>query len=244
MPRGLMENIHQRLQMYVLMSKVELEILPDCIGIGLSGNTAGQRLQEQLGMLPGSVNAVSHEGSTHVLQVPGILDRYEIWGEFDVIQPLWQSLANDIMPAGSNTWRYLDIQAGLPMVLQETVESFIPQMVNLQSINGVNFKKGCYPGQEIVARMQYLGTLKRRMYRCKVTGTDSPAPGTALVLADGDNGQSIGEIVDARPVAADTSLALAVITIAQAEMSLQVKGSPEYRVEVLDLPYPVEIPKK
>jgi folate-binding Fe-S cluster repair protein YgfZ len=92
--------------------------------------------------------------------------------------------------------------------------------------------------------MQYLGSLKRRMYRCKIIGPGSPAPGTALVLADASNGQSVGEIVDARPVASDTSLALAVITIAQSDTDLQVKGSPEYRVELLDLPYPVEIPKK
>jgi hypothetical protein len=230
--------------MYKLMSKVDLEIITDCIGIGLSGKAVRQYAEAHLGTIPDSVDAVAHNGSTHTLRVPGSQERYEIWGDFEAIQPLWQSFSDDFTPAGSNTWRYLDIRAGIPTVLPETVESFIPQMVNLQSINGVSFKKGCYPGQEIVARMQYLGTLKRRMYRCKITGPTSLSPGAALELAEAGNGQSVGEIVDVRPVAVDASMALAVIAIAQADMPLQVKNSPEHQVELLDLPYPVEIAKK
>jgi folate-binding protein YgfZ len=74
-----------------------------------------------------------------------------------------------------------------------TRELFIPQMLNLQAVGGVSFKKGCYTGQEIVARMQYLGKLKRRLYRVKLDASDLPEPGTQLFSPS--HGSAIGEVV-------------------------------------------------
>ena len=92
------------------------------------------------------------------------------------------NLATGARPAADprNAWTLADIRAGLPTVFENTVEAFVPQMANLQLVGGVSFTKGCYTGQEIVARMQYLGKLKRRMYLAHVDSAEAPTAGDPL----------------------------------------------------------------
>jgi folate-binding protein YgfZ len=112
----------------------------------------------------------------------------------------------------------LDILAGYPQITAQTADAFVPQMVNYELLGGVNFKKGCYAGQEIVARLQYLGNLKQRMYLGRIkTETDCPAPGSAIYVAD--NAQSIGQLVNVQPHPMGGCAALAVLQIAQAEIA-------------------------
>jgi folate-binding protein YgfZ len=100
--------------------------------------------------------------------------------------------------AGADAWELASIRAGVPTITAATQEAFVPQMANFELLGGVSFKKGCYPGQEIVARMQYRGGLKRRMARAHVAGTERPQPGDAAYSgAFGD--QSAGTIVNAAP---------------------------------------------
>ena len=81
---------------------------------------------------------------------------------------VWQALCQSATPVGAPVWDWLRLNAGVPMIVAATQEQFVPQMVNLEVIGGVSFQKGCYPGQEIVARSQYLGKLKRRMFLAHV----------------------------------------------------------------------------
>ncbi len=107
---------------------------------------------------------------------------------------IWRAILNTAQPVGTELWQLWDIHAGLGYVQAETMEMFIPQMLNLQSINAISFKKGCYTGQEVVARMKYLGKLKRHMYRVFTPDTESPPlAGTPCYLPGGE--QSIGNVV-------------------------------------------------
>ena len=100
--------------------------------------------------------------------------------------------------AEADAWELASIRAGVPTVTAATQEAFVPQMANFELLGGVSFKKGCYPGQEIVARMQYRGGLKRRMARAHIAGTERPQPGDHVYsTAFGD--QSAGIIVNAAP---------------------------------------------
>jgi folate-binding protein YgfZ len=126
-------------------------------------------------------------------------------------------LAAHATPAGAETWNRLDIFAGLPQVYKTSAEEFVPQMVNLSAIGGVNFQKGCYPGQEIVARMQYLGTLKRRMYLARIPVETPPVPATALFDAKAGSSQTIGNIVRAARAEDGGCCVLAVVVISHAE---------------------------
>jgi len=156
------------------------------------------------------------------------------------MKELWSKLDVHAAPVGAGPWEMLDILAGTPTVYPQTAEAFVPQMTNMQVINGVNFQKGCYTGQEVVARMQYLGKLKRRMYRVHID-TDSPVhPGDKLYTADTSSGQGTGNIVSAQPDPDGGHQALAVIDISDAENHpLQLIDADGPGISLRDLPYAV-----
>ncbi len=115
----------------------------------------------------------------------------------------WRTRADALPALSDDVWRWLEVQSGVPRIVAATVEQFVPQMVNLEVVGGVNFQKGCYPGQEIVARSQYRGTLKRRGYLLEAD--TAVAPGQE-VFNDADPGQPAGMVALAgalggRPVA-------------------------------------------
>ncbi len=201
LPRPLLEATLKRLRMYVLRSKVTLDDASDkLVRFTLSGPDAEKLLAAQLGELPaGGYEATTQDGIT-VLRLTGPMIRFLLCGEPLAMQSLWHALGKGgAVPVGNAAGRWLTIQAGQPDVVSETIEAFVPQMLNLQLINGVNFKKGCYTGQEVVARMQYLGKLKRRMYLAHVDTAQAPAPGEELFSPESGSGQGAGKIVTVAP---------------------------------------------
>jgi tRNA-modifying protein YgfZ len=117
------------------------------------------------------------------------------------------------------------IEAGVPVVVPATQDHWVAQMANLDRIGGISFDKGCYTGQEVVARLHYLGNLKKRMFRVQGSGAP-PAPGTPIHEGLGD-GQSVGDIVDAVDSGGGRFVASAVLQIAHAESSgLRVADAP------------------
>jgi folate-binding protein YgfZ len=124
-------------------------------------------------------------------------------------------------PIGEAEWRRNNILAGLPVIYPETSDHFVPQMVNLDQLGGVSFSKGCYTGQEIVARLHYLGNLKRRMFLLRGAGP-APAPGTQI--QSGEDTQAVGEVVDAVQTTDGTAIA-AVLQLGHAESAaLRLNG--------------------
>lgn len=99
---------------------------------------------------------------------------------------------------GARCWAWLDIMAGIPTVYPQTSERFLPQAANLDLLGGINFRKGCYTGQEIIARLRYLGKLKQRMYRAHADTERVPEPGANLYGASA-GAQAVGTVVDAQP---------------------------------------------
>jgi len=123
-------------------------------------------------------------------------------------------------------WRHLDIQAMLPSVQPQTTEMFIPQMLDLEALGGLSFQKGCYPGQEIIARLHYRGELKRQMYLATVSTDQLPEPGEPLFLAD-NTSATVGNVVDAQWQRADAQRAsvLAVLQIEKADGDLRLNDA-------------------
>ena len=218
LPADSLEAVMQRLRMFVLRADVTLEDVSDgfcCIGI--SGSSAADEIRVAAGEAPLEENQVLHTDTLSIIRVPGITPRYEIYANaLEAARDFWTSLNVHGAPVGSQAWRLLEILAGIPTIFASTSELFVPQMVNLQLVDGVSFRKGCYPGQEIVARMQYLGTLKRRMYLGRIEQDAALSPGDELYQADGDE-QVAGRIVDAQPHPDGGQLALAVLQIKSAE---------------------------
>lgn len=198
LPREMLEPTLKRLRMFVLRAKVTLEDASDAlVSIGLSGPDAEALLRETLSRVPVQLDEVVHIEGITAIRLAGIHPRFEIHADLELIKALWTTLAAQSTPAGLEPWRLLDIRAGIATIYPETADSFVPQMTNLHLLGGVSFKKGCYTGQEIVARTQYLGKLKRRMYRARVDSTIPPRPGDELFSPQTGPSQSAGKIVDA-----------------------------------------------
>lgn len=240
LPAALVQPALERLRKYVLMSKVTLTDAGDeLLRIGVSGPHAFARLAQNLDHLPQAADAVAHANGLTVIRLAGPHPRAEIYGAAADIKALWQDLATVARPAGAPAWALLDIHAGLPNVVPATVEAFVPQMVNLQLVNGVSFRKGCYTGQEVVARMQYLGTLKRRMYLAHSDGDAVPGAGTELYCSNSESGQGAGKVVDAQPTPGGGVDLLAVVPVALVESNDEVRigDAAGARLEFRPLPY-------
>jgi folate-binding protein YgfZ len=218
MPRELVEATHKRLGMFVLMSKVKLEDVSGQITqVGVSGPNIDQKLMAMVGELPEEIDDVASHGNITIIRIPGPFPRYQLFGPPEEMAQAYTRLSTFMAEVSPNAWELLDIEAGIPVIHQANVEAFVPQMVNLQAIGGLNFKKGCYPGQEIVARMQYLGKLKRRMYRVHSSG-EPAAPGDNVYLHDGE-ARKAGTVVMAQPHPEGGSELLIVAEIEAAENS-------------------------
>lgn len=236
----------KRLRMYVLMSKVTLEdASEELVCIGLAGPDSEQALQQQLEAVPTEDRNTLHHNGMTAIRLPGNKPRYLVIAPNADMQSLWQTLRENRTPVGYQAWQLLEIEAGLPSVYADNVEAFVPQMLNLHAIGGVSFKKGCYPGQEIVARMHYLGKLKRRMYRAHVDTDTQPQIGEEVFSPDSGSGQGTGRIVMSSPTASGGFEVLAVVQVSSAEQGdvhLQSVDGP--KLGFIDLPYDVPLERE
>ena len=203
LPTELLETVQQRLQKYVLRDDVKIEDETwNWTVFGLFGDKSSDALK-LLGMpLLTHENEAEGQGSFYTrfyaIRIP------------DPTSPRLLLLVDAAKSAGicrflegrgmvrcePSCWNLEDIRAGLPTVTTATVEEFVPQMLNLDLVGGISFTKGCYTGQEIIARAHYLGSLKRRMVR--LTGSGEPVPQAGDNLqAQGQDGQSTGRVVRA-----------------------------------------------
>ena len=186
--------------------------------------------------LPADTDSVARNDGLIAVRVSP--DRAELWVTADQADAIKSRLSALLTEGALNEWLLGQIRTGIGQVMPSTRELFIPQMLNLQAIGGVSFKKGCYTGQEIVARMQYLGKLKRRLYRLKLDASDLPEPGTQLFSPT--HGSSIGEVVLAAHTGQDIEL-LAVLQAEAAESGDVHLGTLEGpALHLLDLPYELD----
>lgn len=241
MPAAIADSIVPRLRMYVMRSKVVLEPADKLVSIGVAGPGAEQALKSITGDVPQQTNDTIQGNGTIVTRLPGDRPRFTVIADTETAQSVWQQLAKTLTPVGAAAWSWLEIKAGQPVVLPETMEAFVPQMANLDLIDGINFKKGCYPGQEIVARMQYLGKLKQRMICAHLDIDARPKPGDSL-FAPGFRDQSVGTLVDAQPNPESGYDLLAVTKLAAINAGDLHYGATDGPIlELTDLPY--ELPK-
>ena len=226
LPAARLDPVLKRLRLYVLRSKVELaDASAELVRVGLAGDCVAVALRNAV---PAKPLVVARSGGLTVIRLPGDVPRVEVLGPVDEMSPLWQRAeAAGAAAANADWWALQDIRAGVPTVYEPTVEAFVPQMANLQLVDGVSFTKGCYTGQEVVARMQYLGKLKRRMRYAYVAAPVRPGPGDDLWAPGSESGQGAGKVVDARPAPDGGSELLAVIETASAAAGEVRLGGPD-----------------
>ncbi len=237
--RQLLEPIMKRLKMYVLRSKVTISDMSDqIIRIGIAGSESENVLQSLYGSAPTEPHVLINLPDAVILRLPGKTPRFEIFTQADQAEATWHELRQHATPVGKPCWDWLEIEAGIPEIGPETQEAFVPQMVNLDVLGGINFKKGCYTGQEIVARTHYLGKVKRRTYPVSIA-EGSPIQAGGKVLSA--SGLEAGMIVRTAPNASGGYAALVEVRLeALEEGSLRLEDGRLLTVEALPYLLPQE----
>ena len=214
MPYELVDITIQRLKLYVLMSKVEIDdASSDLLGVGYIGAPPQQL-----------------EHNDTLLQMPGHLPRYCIYASASRMQTIWQhAVAAGYTATTYDAWHYSDIVCQIPKIYRATTEKLTPQMINLDLIGGVSFSKGCYPGQEVIARTHHLGKVKRRCY-IYTAESDNIQIGDAVYHSDYD--EACGIVVDNHAIAKQalglTSIRLKVL----ATPGLYIKNADNHPVSL------------
>ena len=236
--RALVDGLVQRLRMFVLRSRVALQdFTPHVLVAGATGSGAAA-LTEATGTLPQGTGTVGHAGDASVLHLGGTPERFLLVAHARDASGLWAGLTGSARVCTPDAWRLLTIRSGEPVVYADTRERFIPQQVNLDLIEGVSFQKGCWPGQEVVARMHYRGAPSRRMAMLTAPGEQVPLPGDSVLTAEGG---SAGDVVDAVAGPAGVE-ALAVLRVAHhGREDLRLAGQP---AGFGQLPYTVPLPEQ
>lgn len=228
LPREILPAMLKKLSMFVLRSKVKLsDATAERVLVGVSPTPTFAAALPRLGVAAiegGQCLRLDDRRALLVLAPEAAFAR-------------WQALSAGSRPVGLAAWQWLEIAAGQPRVVAATQEAFVPQMLNLEApaVAGLSFSKGCYPGQEIVARTQYIGKVKRRTYRARLA--EAVAPGTH-VYAPETGDQHCGAVVSIAPSPDGGHEALVSLQISAVEGGEVHVGTPDGpRLEFLALPY-------
>ncbi|MBI4207821.1 MAG: folate-binding protein YgfZ [Betaproteobacteria bacterium] len=238
LPAPLREPIQKRISMFILRARVKAADASDAFArFGIAGPGAESAIRNMLGDAPVSTHAVKHVQDATLIRLPG--DRFEIVVPSEKATTVHEALKRDAEEVGPGIWDWLEIRAGIPWIMPATQEQFVPQSVNLDLIGGVSFTKGCYPGQEIVARMHYRGQVKQRMYLVHIATETTPQPGDKLYSADMRD-QSCGMIVNAARApdgGYDVLAAIQTSSVASGDVRWKTPDGPA--LKVLPLPYEI-----
>ena len=221
--RDLLAPTLKRLSMFVLRAKAKLSDASAEVAVyGLVGDGQGW---------PPAVWAKADEGEVSLVRLPPAQGR---------ARALWLAPADatpDQPVLDLALWLWLDVHSGVATVSAPVVEAFVPQMLNYESVDGVNFKKGCYPGQEVVARSQFRGTLKRRAY---LVHADAPLAVGDSVFHEGDAEQPTGTVAAAAAHPVSGCDAIVSMQTSSAEGgALTVGSATGPALQLLPLPYPL-----
>ena len=232
----LLEPISKRLKMYVMRAKVNITNVSDnYVRLGLSGDGIADLLAPFFTHIPSQPYEVTNTENATLIRLPSITPRFEIICHTEQAKEIWQSLKKECKPVGRSCWEWLEIQAGIPDIYLNTQEEFVPQMLNLDLLNAINFKKGCYTGQEIVARTHYLGKVKRRTQLMHLNTALPPQASNDVV---NQNNEVIGKIVRSAPAPAGGYDVLAEIRLDSIEEAdLMVNG---VKGDIQQLPYKLQ----
>jgi folate-binding protein YgfZ len=225
--RDLLPQTLKRLSMFVLRAKVKLS---DASGELALYGVAGTALQT---LAPGAHQPWSRTEAGDATLV-------HLYPADGVARALWLAPAAAPAPAGPvlrpDDWLWSEVRSGVATVTQPIFEAFVPQMLNYESLGGVNFKKGCYPGQEVVARSQFRGTLKRRGY---LAHSDAPMQAGQEVFDAADASQPCGVVAQAAAAPEGGFDAIVSLQTASAQGALQLGTPGGAALTLLSLPYPL-----
>jgi len=244
LPRAIQAPLQKRLSMFVLRAKAKLRDAteePQRLAVlGLGGARAEAALRAHVPELPAALYAKVDGTAGTVLRLADAFQnpRYLWLTSAETASAALPALRAQLALGGNAAWQLAAIHAGVPQVTPPTQEQFVPQMINFELIGGVNFRKGCYPGQEIVARSQYLGKLKRRMALATLDNAAVRAGDEVFATADPE--QPCGMVVNAAPNGSGGADVLVEIKLAALEQDVRHGSAGGTALAFLPLPYALD----
>jgi hypothetical protein len=237
LPGDIAASVAKRLSMYILRSKVAIaDVSDELVRIGIGGPDAPRTVGAAFGAAPAPFGLQAF-GPVTVLGLPG--PRYVVASPAAPSETARSELSRHATAASFDVWQWLMIRAGVPMITAATQDTFVAQTANWDILRGIDFQKGCYTGQEIIARTQYLGRLKERAFLFHAAA-EGIHPGERLFSAAfGD--QPCGTVVNAAAAPEGGSDLIAVLQLAAAERGDARVGAPDGPV-LAPLPLPYAIP--
>lgn len=240
LPSTMVAIAEKSLGKYIVFSKAELKALDNPV-VALTGSEAEPLVKQVFSDCPSQDNTcVATEQGTVIRHAA---DHFECWLNPNTSQTTWTALAAQAQFCPSSAWLNAEINAGRAMILPATSEEFVPQNINLVETGGVSFTKGCYTGQEVVARLHYLGKQKRHT-RLAIVGDSQVSAGDS-VYQQGKT-QAVGKVVNASSNDQGTALLVDVTDAAFDNNSVFVGSefSDEQRLSFQSLPYDFTAPKE
>lgn len=238
MAADLLASVREKLAKFIVFSRAQVQVSAQQALIGVAGPGAATALARLGLVVPGAVDAVSHGEGLSLVRVHGE-DAWLLLVAPEQLAPVWARLAEQAAQAGENAWRLRQIAAGVATVCLASSEAFQPQELNYPLLGGVSYSKGCYTGQEIVARLHFRGKLKQHVLRFETDAGALPPPTCPLVDA---NGRAAGNVVQAAE-RADGCLELLAIARPEQAGGLYLSDAQGPHLRALPLPYEVPAPE-
>ena len=227
----LKDFVQKRLGMFVMRSDVTINDISDSSPLlGLANCNGLASSNKSFPTDTGEVNAFD---GLIVICHPDGSDRYLITGSIEALKQNVSKFKNSLTMAGSHIWNLLDILAGLPWVTSLTQEQYLPQMLNLDALKGLSYQKGCYPGQEVIARLHYRGEVKKRL---SLIQSEQPLS-IGDQLSSEQSNSMVGTIINSATHPDGLCYALAVIVLDKLNDKLIIDNQ---EITILELPYTIE----
>jgi len=239
--RALRDTQLPELKKYAVFSKVTLAADDDVVLLGVAGFQARAALADRFEALPDSTTPVVQQGETTLLWFAQPAERFLLVTSLAEAEALKQKLAEDAQLTDSTQWLALDIEAGIPVIEPATSAQFIPQATNLQALDAISFKKGCYTGQEMVARAKYRGANKRALYWLSGQASHLPAANDSLELQMGERWRRTGTVLAA--VQLDDGVTWVQVVMnndLEPDSVLRVEGDEGGKLTIQPLPYSLD----
>lgn len=237
-PKASIDCSLKELQKFGVFAKVTIEAVNDLSFVALVGKQASTLLQQNFSQVPDSLSPVVQLGSTSLIYLCGEQPRYIIIDTKSVITAFVDTLA---LPTYSQAvWDLLEITQGFPILPTSAISQYVPQMLNLQAINGISFTKGCYLGQETVARMQYLGKNKRALFSLQVPLDKPLKADDKLEKQLGDNWRKAGDVLAYYQADDGNCYLQAVLANDGEQPNMRIASQVDSQVFTQPLPYTLE----
>lgn len=225
LPSSLLETTLARLRMFVLRAKVQFTPSVDTIVLGIHGRD----LAKHLVALDADDAHIFLHADDHGIVITSAESAADVWTRACEVAS----------PVGTGAWRLSNVRRAIPSIDEHTADRYLPQMLNLELVDGVSFTKGCYVGQEIVARTQHLGRLKRRLYRLRSEHGDAKKHVVGDQISKREGGEKVGELLQVEAHPEGGFEALAVLDITSADNNALMSATDNSDLNIAALPYPL-----